>query len=109
MKKGVVLLTWSFQVVNYLLGSLSRIFTTLQEVDDPLILYGFIAGFALNAILFLQVVYYWNAPASKKTKSKKLEEPIAADKKETARAVSSGSAPSYAEKAGKSPSTRRRG
>ncbi|CAN9116296.1 hypothetical protein CUC08_Gglean011951 [Alternaria sp. MG1] len=99
----------AFAVVNYLLGSLSRIFTTLQEVDDPLILYGFIAGFALNAILFLQVVYYWNAPASKKTKSKKLEEPIAADKKETARAVSSGSAPSYAEKAGKSPSTRRRG
>ena len=103
------MLTWSFQVVNYLLGSLSRIFTTLQEVDDPLILYGFIAGFALNAILFLQVVYYWNAPASKKTESKKLEEPIAADKKETARAGSSGSAPSYAEKAGKSPSTRRRG
>ncbi|KAG9189760.1 hypothetical protein G6011_06628 [Alternaria panax] len=99
----------AFAVVNYLLGSLSRIFTTLQEVDDPLILYGFIAGFALNAILFLQVVYYWNAPASKKTVSKKLEEPIAADKKETARAVSSGAAPSYAEKAGKSPSTRRRG
>ncbi|KAL1796302.1 hypothetical protein ACET3X_004842 [Alternaria dauci] len=98
----------AFTVVNYLLGSLSRIFTTLQEVDDPLILYGFMAGFALNAILFLQVLYYWNAPASK-TQSKKLEEPIAADKKETARAVASGAAPSYAEKAGKSPSTRRRG
>ena len=81
------MLTWSFQVVNYLLGSLSRIFTTLQEVDDPLILYGFIAGFALNAILFLQVVYYWNAPASKKTESKKLEEPIAADQSLFPRAV----------------------
>jgi mannose-P-dolichol utilization defect protein 1 len=99
----------AFAVVNYLLGSLSRIFTTLQEVDDPLILYGFIAGFVLNAILFLQVVYYWNAPASKKTESKKLAEPIAADRKEMARAVSSGATPSYANAAGKSPSTRRRG
>ncbi|USP82502.1 hypothetical protein yc1106_09776 [Curvularia clavata] len=93
------------QVINYLLGSLSRIFTTLQEVDDPLILYGFIAGFALNAILFLQVMYYWNAPTSKKTQSKKLEKPIitGGEKKETARSVSTGRA------AGKSPSTRRRG
>jgi len=95
-------------VVNYLLGSLTRIFTTLQEVDDPLILYGFVAGFVLNLILFLQVVYYWNAP-SKNTKSSKLEKPIAGDRKETARAVSSGAAPSYANVAGKSPSTRRRG
>ncbi|KAH7073323.1 hypothetical protein FB567DRAFT_537508 [Paraphoma chrysanthemicola] len=99
----------AFAVVNYLLGSLSRIFTTLQEVDDPLILYGFIAGFALNLILFLQVVYYWNAPASKNTESKKLAKPIAADRKEMARAVSSGATPSYANAAGKSPSTRRRG
>ncbi|KAF2856670.1 mannose-P-dolichol utilization defect 1 protein [Plenodomus tracheiphilus IPT5] len=100
----------AFAVVNYLLGSLSRIFTTLQEVDDPLILYGFIAGFALNLVLFLQMMYYWNAPASKNTESKKLEKPIAADKKETARAVSSGAAPSYASVAEKkSPSTRRRG
>jgi len=99
----------AFAVVNYLLGSLSRIFTTLQEVDDPLILYGFIAGFALNLVLFLQVVYYWNAPASKNTESKKLEKPIAGDRKEMARAVSSGATPSYANVTGKSPSTRRRG
>jgi mannose-P-dolichol utilization defect protein 1 len=99
----------AFAVVNYLLGSLTRIFTTLQEVDDPLILYGFIAGFALNLVLFLQVVYYWNAPASKNTESKKLEKPIAADAKQTAKAVSSGAAQSYANAAGKSPSTRRRG
>ena len=49
---------------NYLAGSLSRIFTTLQEVDDPLILYGFIAGYVLNAVLTAQMVYYWNSPAS---------------------------------------------
>jgi mannose-P-dolichol utilization defect 1 len=54
-----------FQVFNYLAGSLSRIFTTLQEVDDKLILYGFVAGFSLNAVLAAQMVYYWNAPAPK--------------------------------------------
>ncbi|EAT92431.1 hypothetical protein SNOG_00936 [Parastagonospora nodorum SN15] len=94
----------AFAVVNYLLGSLTRIFTTLQEVDDPQRF-----CFVLNLILFLQVVYYWNAPTSKNTKSNKLEKPIAGDRKETARAVASGSAPSYANAAGKSPSTRRRG
>ncbi|KAG5973712.1 hypothetical protein E4U55_000317 [Claviceps digitariae] len=55
----------AFAVFNYLAGSLSRIFTTLQEVDDKLILYGFVSGFLLNAVLALQMVYYWNAPSSK--------------------------------------------
>ena len=59
------------QVFNYLLGSLSRIFTTLQEVDDKLILYSFISGFALNVILFLQMMYYWNGPAAKAPANKK--------------------------------------
>ena len=58
---------------NYLAGSLARIFTTLQEVDDKLILWGFIAAFALNAVLAAQMVYYWNAPRSKQTTSTKLE------------------------------------
>ncbi|ERS99293.1 mannose-P-dolichol utilization defect 1 [Sporothrix schenckii 1099-18] len=53
----------AFTVFNYLAGSLSRIFTTLQEVDDKLILYSFVAGFALNAVLAAQMVYYWNAPS----------------------------------------------
>jgi mannose-P-dolichol utilization defect 1 len=51
----------AFAVFNYLAGSLSRIFTTLQEVDDNLILYGFVAGFVLNAVLAGQMVYYWNS------------------------------------------------
>ncbi|KAF2709786.1 mannose-P-dolichol utilization defect 1 protein [Pleomassaria siparia CBS 279.74] len=94
----------AFAVINYLLGSLSRIFTTLQEVPDPLILYGFIAGFALNAILFLQVIYYWNSPATttKSVKGKKPNKPIASEK-ETATTGSSSA------RTAKSPSTRRRG
>jgi mannose-P-dolichol utilization defect 1 len=54
----------AFAVFNYLFGSLSRIYTTLQEVDDKLILYGFVAGFVLNAVLAAQVVYYWNSPTT---------------------------------------------
>ncbi|KAH6664567.1 hypothetical protein B0J14DRAFT_661164 [Halenospora varia] len=91
----------AFAVFNYLAGSLSRIFTTLQEVDDKLILYGFVAGFILNAILALQMVYYWNAPAAKKTKN------IGAQKEKLP--VVPVSASSTATPKGKSPTTRRRG
>ncbi|MCJ1481218.1 hypothetical protein MMC06_001374 [Schaereria dolodes] len=52
----------AFAVFNYLVGSLTRIFTTMQEVDDKLILYGFIAGFLLNAVLAAQMIYYWRGP-----------------------------------------------
>ncbi|EPE03557.1 monosaccharide-p-dolichol utilization protein [Ophiostoma piceae UAMH 11346] len=61
----------AFTVFNYLAGSLSRIFTTLQEVDDKLILYSFIAGFALNAVLATQMVYYWNAKPAAAAKAGK--------------------------------------
>ena len=79
---------------NYLAGSLTRIFTTLQEVDDKLILYGFISGFVLNAILAMQMVYYWNAP-SENAKGK--------------RKVSAKSSSMSTSTPSKSPSTRRRG
>jgi mannose-P-dolichol utilization defect protein 1 len=68
-------------------------------VDDKLILYGFIAGFTLNAILAVQMVYYWNAPTKQSTKGKQKEKvPVAA---------SSGS--TTATPKGKNPTTRRRG
>jgi len=99
------------QVVNYLLGSLARVFTTLQEVDDKLILYSFIAGFALNAVLAAQMAYYWNAP-SEKAKGKR---PVAVP----AQKAGTGGAKSYAQAVSpeasgstptkKGPSTRRRG
>ena len=92
------MLTPSGQVFNYLAGSLTRIYTTLQEVDDKLILYGFIAGFTLNLVLAAQMVYYWNAP-SKKAKGKQKE-------------VSFESGPAAAKSSAtpkKGPTTRRRG
>lgn len=91
-------MTNSEQVFNYLAGSLSRIFTTLQEVDDKLILYGFISGFALNAILALQMVYYWNAPSEK-----------AKGKRKVAQAVEAKPTASSSSTSKKAPTTRRRG
>jgi mannose-P-dolichol utilization defect protein 1 len=87
------------QVFNYLAGSLSRIFTTIQEVDDKLILYGFIAGFILNAILAAQMVYYWNAPAKKAPKAVQGEKI----------AVEESTGVTSATPKNKSPTTRRRG
>ncbi|KGQ06147.1 Mannose-P-dolichol utilization defect 1 protein [Beauveria bassiana D1-5] len=88
----------AFTVFNYLAGSLSRIFTTLQEVDDKLILYGFISGFVLNAILAAQMIYYWNAP-SEKARGKRKAAPVKA----------APEAKSSATPTKKSPTTRRRG
>ncbi|OAR02380.1 hypothetical protein LLEC1_02599 [Akanthomyces lecanii] len=89
----------AFTVFNYLAGSLSRIFTTLQEVDDKLILYGFISGFVLNAVLAVQMIYYWNAP-SEKAKGKRKVAPLKAAPVE----ANSSATPTK-----KTPTTRRRG
>jgi mannose-P-dolichol utilization defect protein 1 len=68
-------------------------------VDDKLILYGFVAGFALNLILAVQMIYYWNTPTKSSTKGKKKEKtPVAAT------SASSTSTPKS-----KTPTTRRRG
>ncbi|KAI7221643.1 mannose-P-dolichol utilization defect 1 protein [Hortaea werneckii] len=98
----------AFAVFNYLAGSLSRIFTTLQEVDDKLILYGFIAGFTLNAVLAAQMVYYWNSPKSKQTEHVKLQ---SQGQKAAKQAMGvQGQASSTGSQKGKmTPSTRRRG
>ncbi|KAI1766135.1 mannose-P-dolichol utilization defect 1 protein [Hypoxylon sp. FL1150] len=91
----------AFTVFNYLAGSLSRIFTTLQEVDDKLILYGFVAGFALNLVLAAQMVYYWNAPSAKARGKMKEAAPTPA--------AGQVSGASSATPKSKGPTTRRRG
>jgi mannose-P-dolichol utilization defect 1 len=90
----------AFAVFNYLAGSLSRIFTTLQEVDDKLILYGFVAGYVLNAVLAAQMVYYWNSPATKSSGQKK------ATQEKVKMASASGSSPTSTGRA--TPSSGRR-
>lgn len=82
----------------------------MQEVNDPLILYGFVAGFALNAVLAAQMVWYWNSTASKNTESKRLN-----DKGKEAIQMNSGvsgkstGAQTNTARSKNSPSTRRRG
>ncbi|KAK3398117.1 mannose-P-dolichol utilization defect 1 protein [Sordaria brevicollis] len=98
----------AFAVFNYLAGSLSRIFTTLQEVDDKLILYGFIAGFALNLVLALQMVYYWNAPSAKARGKQKV--PAGPIPPTLLSATATGASTSAEPRAkSKGPTTRRRG
>ncbi|ORZ36754.1 polyketide synthase [Catenaria anguillulae PL171] len=60
-------------VVAYFAGSLARIFTTVKEVDDKLILTSYVINGVLNAVLLGQVLWYWNAKpktgkANKKSK-----------------------------------------
>ncbi|KAL8714560.1 MAG: hypothetical protein Q9220_001508 [cf. Caloplaca sp. 1 TL-2023] len=99
-KRGGTGVLSAFTVFTYLAGSLSRIFTTLQEVDDKLILYGFIGGFLLNAVLAAQMVYYWRSPATASHAAELGDKP-----KQIAMGSSSGASPAK----GKGPTTRRRG
>jgi mannose-P-dolichol utilization defect protein 1 len=93
-----------------LFGSLSRIFTTLQEVPDKVILYSFVAGFILNAVLALQMLMYWNAPASKKTTEHKLTPAAQRDiKQSVGNATEKVKAQATGSEQRNSPSTRRRG
>ena len=41
-----------------MLGNLARIFTTIKETQDLIMIGGFIISFILNLIIFLQIIYY---------------------------------------------------
>lgn len=54
-------------VLLLFLGAMARIFTTLQETGDIVMLVSFLVSTALNGTLVFQVLYYWNVkPALKK-------------------------------------------
>jgi len=48
-----------FAVLNYFLGSTARVFTTMTELDDPLMLAGNVLAATFNGILAIQVIVYW--------------------------------------------------
>jgi len=50
-------------------GSLARVFTTIEEVDDRLMLIGVSISTLLNGIIFIQMLLYWNSPTNKEIKS----------------------------------------
>ena len=47
-------------------GGLARVFTTLQEVPDTLILVGYLVGVSLNATLLAQIYLYRETKAKTK-------------------------------------------
>ena len=49
-------------------GTLARLFTTLQEVDDIMALAVICLSALMNGIIVLQFVIYWNADVDKKKK-----------------------------------------
>ncbi|KAM9312904.1 mannose-P-dolichol utilization defect 1 protein [Gastrophryne carolinensis] len=54
------------------LGSLARIFTSIQETGDPLMALTFVVSSSCNGLIFLQLLYYWNvSPAGEKKKKRK--------------------------------------
>lgn len=61
----------AFAVFGFALGSVARIFTTLTEVDDLIILSGFILASLFNIVLSAQMIMYWNVDKDKKIIDKK--------------------------------------
>lgn len=48
------------------LGNAVRVFTTVQLTRDPLLLGGFVAGFAVNAVMLWQIVAWGEGEASRR-------------------------------------------
>ncbi|KAJ2786158.1 hypothetical protein GGI15_001684 [Coemansia interrupta] len=55
----------AFAVFNYFFGTAARLYTTLVEVDDSLVLLGNVLATIANGVLAAQMLYYWNATAPK--------------------------------------------
>ena len=55
-------------------GSAARVFTTLQEVDDNVILGGYVIGAFLNFVLVVQFILYWNSGTSASQTLKKKQQ-----------------------------------
>ena len=56
-----------------MLGNLARIFTTIKETKDPILVSGFIISFILNLIIFLQIIYYNRPEIVEKVEEKEKE------------------------------------
>ncbi|KAH8409920.1 hypothetical protein KR009_000849 [Drosophila setifemur] len=67
-------------VIMMFAGSVARIFTSIQETGDTMIIITFIASTFANSVILGQLIYYWDKPAGvakdakvKKPKSKKVD------------------------------------
>lgn len=52
-------------------GSLARIFTSIQETGDLMMILTYTASSTLNGAIVAQLLYYWNKPAPKKKQNGK--------------------------------------
>ncbi|XP_019854065.1 PREDICTED: mannose-P-dolichol utilization defect 1 protein-like [Amphimedon queenslandica] len=50
------------------IGNIARVFTTIQETGDLLLMATFISSLTLNSIIVLQFLWYWNATAKQSRK-----------------------------------------
>ncbi|XP_074658129.1 mannose-P-dolichol utilization defect 1 protein-like isoform X2 [Tubulanus polymorphus] len=55
-------------------GSLARIFTSIQETGDNLIIVTYVVASVCNGLLVLQLVYYWNTGAAAGKKQNKKQQ-----------------------------------
>ena len=74
-------------VFMFAAGSSARIFTTLQEVDDKIVLLGYVMGTAVNLILAFQVLYYWKSKPAVASKPVTTFASTAAPKKPSKKSV----------------------
>lgn len=47
------------------LGSLARVYTTVQEVGDPIMYVGVTVSTVLNGVILAQMLWYWNSSGSR--------------------------------------------
>lgn len=53
-------------VTMLFLGAMARIFTSIQETGDPIIILTYSVATFANGVIMTQVLYYWNVPAKTK-------------------------------------------
>uniref|UniRef100_F6V4J8 Mannose-P-dolichol utilization defect 1 protein homolog n=3 Tax=Ciona intestinalis TaxID=7719 RepID=F6V4J8_CIOIN len=51
------------------IGSLARIFTSIQETGDNLVVLNYIVSSTSNGVIAFQILWYWNANVATKKKT----------------------------------------
>jgi mannose-P-dolichol utilization defect protein 1 len=51
-------------------GAMARIFTSIQETGDPMMVLTFVVSTLANGLIAGQVIYYWNSSSSSSAKGK---------------------------------------
>lgn len=64
----------AFAVISQIAGCAARLFTTVQEVNDPLVAAGFALAFTLNLVVGVQMYVYWGRGVSQDGMTKARED-----------------------------------